>query len=98
MDAREFFFLSARRCIGMRLNLNPALNAPECGAAGRAGKARGGRRIAPCNDEQRSQRALQPCNRMRSGLTQKVRFDKGEKIIRVKTFWEELSGQLPDLG
>jgi hypothetical protein len=35
---------------------------------------------------------------MRSGLTQKVRFDKGEKIIRDKTFWEELSGQLPDLG
>ena len=39
------------------------------------------------------ERALQPCNRMRSGLTQKVRFDKGEKVIRDKTFWEELSGQ-----
>jgi hypothetical protein len=35
---------------------------------------------------------------MRSGLTQKVRFDKGEKVIRDKTFWEELSGQMPDLG
>ena len=74
------------------------LNAPECAAAGRAGEARGGRRIAPCNDAQRSQRALQSCNRVRSGLTQKVSFDKGEKVIRDKTFSEELSGQLPDLG
>ena len=35
---------------------------------------------------------------MRSGLTQKVWFDKGEKVVRDKTFWEEFSGQLPDLG
>ena len=42
--------------------------------------------------------ALQSCNRVRSGLTQKVRFDKCEKVIRDKTFSEELSGQLPDLG
>ncbi len=52
----------------------------------------------PATDEQRSQRALRACNRVRSGLTQKVRFDKGEKVIRDKTFSEELSGQLPDLG
>jgi hypothetical protein len=31
---------------------------------------------------------------VRSELTQKVRFDKGEKVIRDKTFWEELSGEL----
>jgi hypothetical protein len=41
--------------------------------------------MAPCKDEQGSQRALQPCNRMRSGLTQKVRFDKGESLILDKT-------------
>jgi hypothetical protein len=35
---------------------------------------------------------------VRSGLTQKVSFDKGEKVIRDKTFSEELSVQLPDLG
>jgi hypothetical protein len=62
-----------------RINLNPALNAPECAAAGCAGKARGGRRITPCNDEQRSQRIPQLCHRVRSGLTQKVRPEKGEK-------------------
>jgi hypothetical protein len=35
---------------------------------------------------------------VRSELTQKVSFDKGEKLIRDKIFSEELSGQLPDLG
>ena len=30
---------------------------------------------------------------MRSGLTPKVRFDKGEKVIDDKTFCEELSDQ-----
>ena len=49
-----------------------------------------------CNDEQRSQRGS--CNRLCSEPNQKVRLNKGEKIIRDKTFWEELSGQLPDLG
>jgi hypothetical protein len=31
--------------------------------------------------------------RVRRGLTQKVRFDKGKKLIGDKTFCEELSGQ-----
>jgi hypothetical protein len=46
-------------CLGASdaaLNLNPALNTSECAAAVRAGKARGGRKISPCNDEQASQR------------------------------------------
>jgi hypothetical protein len=64
----------------------------------RAGEARGGRRIDPCNDEQRSQRALQSCNQARSELTQKVSLNKDEKVIRNKAFLGELSGQLLDLG
>jgi hypothetical protein len=48
------------RLLGTMVSLNPALNAPECVAAARAGKARGGRRIAPCKDEQGSQRGS--CN------------------------------------
>jgi hypothetical protein len=54
--------------------------------------------IAPCKDEQRSQRALQSCHRARSGLTQKVRPTKGEKLMRDKPLSKTSSAQLPDLG
>jgi hypothetical protein len=48
---------------------------------------------APCNDEQRSQRALQSCDRVRSELTQQVSLNKHEKVFRDMAFSEELSGQ-----
>ena len=54
--------------------------------------------MPPCNDEQRSQSALQSCNRARSVLTQKVRPEKGEKLIRDKPLLKTSSGQLPGLG
>jgi hypothetical protein len=54
--------------------------------------------MPPCNDEQRSQSALQSCNRARSVLTQKVRPEKDEKLIRDKPLLKTSSGQLPGLG
>ena len=51
-----------------------------------------------CKEEQRSRSDPQTCNQVRSGLTQKARLNKCEKVIRDKAFSEELSGQLPDLG
>jgi hypothetical protein len=52
----------------------------------------------PCSDEQRSQSALQSCNRARSVLTPKVRPEKDEKLIRDKPLPKTSSGQLPGLG
>ena len=54
--------------------------------------------MPPCKEEQRSQSALQSCNRARSVLTQKVRPEKDEKLIRDKPLLKTSSGQLPGLG
>jgi hypothetical protein len=51
--------------------------------------------MPPCNDEQRSQSALQSCNRARSVLTQKVRpekDEKDEKLTRDKPLLKTSSG------
>jgi hypothetical protein len=49
---------------------------------------------AACNDEQRSQRTAQSCNRVRRGLIRRVRTQQGEKRIRDKTSMKASSGQL----
>ncbi len=48
--------------------------------------------MPPCNDEQRSQSALQSCNRVRSGLTQEVNVRVGEKLINNKPLKAKASG------
>ena len=65
---------------------------------GRSGKARGGRRLHPCNDEQRRQSAPGQCHRARSGLTQGVMLFVCEKFSSHGACQRAHSGQLPNLG
>jgi hypothetical protein len=42
--------------------------------------------MPPCNDEQRSQRALQACNRVRSALAKVVNLKKERKPLETKAW------------
>ena len=56
------------------------------------------RMAAPCNEEQRSQAARQPCNRVRSGLTRQVKLVEAANAYAHETFQAQSSGQLRFLG
>jgi hypothetical protein len=56
------------------------------------------RMAAPCKEEQRSQTARQPCNRVRSGITQMVNTIGGTNASIHVTFQGPKSGQLRNLG
>ncbi|WP_210023838.1 hypothetical protein [Methylocaldum sp. RMAD-M] len=70
----------------------------ECAAGGSPGKARRRRGVVSRKKEQRRQVARPPCNRVRSGFTQKVRLMQGGTFRIHRAFLVHRSGQLPFLG
>ena len=74
------------------------LNAPEGAAMGGNGQTREGRRLHPCNDEQRRQCPPGLCHRVRSGITRKVSAFVLTKMRKHQGFQRVQSGQLRFLG
>ena len=62
------------------------------------GQARGGRRLHPCNDEQRRQCPPGLCHRVRSGVTQQVSVFVLTEFRMHQGFQRFQSGQLRFLG
>ena len=56
------------------------------------------RMVAPCNEEQRSQAARKPCNRVRSGLSRWVNAIEDEIFGIRQAFQETGSAQLGNQG
>ncbi|MGH8805328.1 MAG: hypothetical protein ACREXN_11325, partial [Polaromonas sp.] len=84
--------------VGCFFNLETAVGRARVGRHGVGWVGERRQQADACKDEQRPQTAPGRLNRVRSALTQAVKFFKTSKVSVHAAFFAEASGQLPFLG